>query len=207
MVRDFQFPDGFRLLPEYFDRAAQKILLQCVREGVKAAPLYRPVMPRTGQPLSVRMSNFGPLGWITSKEGYRYGPTHPVTDQPWPPLPERLGTLWADIADWPCGPDACLINFYDMNARLGLHVDAGENAANAPIISISLGDQALYRLGGPNRRDPTRSMRLSSGDVVVLGGDARHCYHGVDRIFPGTSQLLPKGGRINLTMRVVGRTL
>ena len=206
MRADFHFPDGFRLLPEYFSRKAQERLLALVRGGVKVAPLYRPVMPRTGQPLSVRMSNFGPLGWITSKDGYRYGPCHPTTQNPWPALPPCLLDLWKSVSGWPEPPEACLINYYDHKARLGLHVDADENAANAPIISVSLGDQALYRLGGPKRDDPTRSLRLSSGDVVVLGGAARHCYHGVDRIYPNTSTLLPKGGRINLTMRVVGRT-
>ena len=205
MNTGFQFPDGFLLLPEYFTRRAQEDLLRHVREGVRSAPLYRPVMPRTGKPLSVRMSNFGPLGWITSKEGYRYGPHHPVTNKPWPKLPDCLDQLWQKTANWPSPPQACLINYYDEKARLGLHVDADENAADAPIVSVSLGDQALYRLGGPQRNDPTRSLRLSSGDVVVLAGAARHCYHGVDRIYPGTSTLLPKGGRINLTMRVVGK--
>jgi alkylated DNA repair protein (DNA oxidative demethylase) len=205
MRADFHFPDGFRLLPEYFSRKEQNNLLSLVRGGVKAAPLYRPVMPKTGQPLSVRMSNFGPLGWITSKDGYRYGPCHPVTQKPWPELPQCLLDLWDKQANWPEPPEACLINYYDHKARLGLHVDADENAANAPIVSVSLGDQALYRLGGPKRGDSTRSLRLSSGDVVILGGAARHCYHGVDRIYPNTSTLLPKGGRINLTMRVVGR--
>jgi DNA oxidative demethylase len=203
MAPAFQFPKGFRLLPEFFDRAAQESLLEKVREGIREAPLYRPVMPKTGQPLSVRMSNFGPLGWITSKSGYRYGETHPATGKPWPVLPEVLQKLWRDVAHWPTASQACLINYYDQNARLGLHVDADENAANAPIVSVSLGDQALYRLGGPKRSDPTRSLRLSSGDVVVLAGKARHCYHGVDRIYPNTSTLLPKGGRINLTLRVV----
>ncbi|MDQ7017792.1 MAG: alpha-ketoglutarate-dependent dioxygenase AlkB [Robiginitomaculum sp.] len=205
MRSEFQFPSGFLLLPEYFSRQAQENLLHLVRKAVQSAPLYRPVMPRTGKPLSVRMSNFGPLGWITSKEGYRYGLHHPVTNKPWPPLPACLAALWQDVTNWPDLPEACLINYYDEKARLGLHVDADENAAKAPIVSVSLGDQALFRLGGPRRNDPTRSLRLSSGDVVVLGGAARHCYHGVDRIYPNTSTLLPKGGRINLTMRVVGR--
>ncbi len=207
MNTGFQLPDGFLLLPGYFDRPAQEDLLYRVRKAVQAAPLYRPVMPRTGKPLSVRMSNFGPLGWITSKEGYRYAPHHPRTNKPWPPLPDCLAVLWDDVANWPDPPQACLINYYDEKARLGLHVDADEKAANAPIVSVSLGDQALFRLGGPRRNDPTRSLRLFSGDVVVLGGAARHCYHGVDRIYPNTSTLLSKGGRINLTMRVVGRNI
>ncbi len=202
--KPYRSPQGFALLPGYLDRAQQQALLACVREGLRAAPLYRPVMPRTGKPLSVRMSNFGPLGWITSVSGYRYGRRHPVTGAPWPPLPDMLKRLWADVSGWPQAPEACLINYYDGKARLGLHVDADEDAATAPIVSVSLGDAALFRLGGPRRTDPTRSLRLGSGDVVVLAGAARHCYHGIDRIYGGTSRLLPRGGRINLTMRVVG---
>ncbi len=205
MTSKFEFPDGFRLLPEYFSRAAQEKLLENVRHGVGIAPLYRAVMPRTGQPLSVRGSNFGPLGWISEKAGYRYSPSHPVTNKPWPVLPDILLELWNAVSGWPEPPEACLINYYDAKARLGLHVDADENAKHAPIVSVSLGATALYRLGGHARDNPTRSLRLSSGDVVVLGGDARRCYHGIDRIYPDTSTLLPKSGRINLTMRVVGR--
>ncbi len=201
----FQLPEGFRILPGCFSRSQQESLLLSVREGIALAPLYRPAMPRTGQLLSVRMSNFGPLGWISEKAGYRYAPHHPVTGNPWPALPQILQNLWNDVSGWAENPEACLINYYDQKARLGLHIDADENAINAPIVSVSLGDQALYRLGGQMRSDPTRSLRLSSGDVVVLAGTARRCYHGVDRIYPGTSTLLPKGGRINLTMRVVGK--
>ncbi len=203
--RPFRQPQGFRVLPGFFDRQGQQDLVERVREGLQTAPLYRPVMPRTGKPLRVRMSNFGPLGWISSIAGYRYDKAHPLTGAPWPPLPQALKRLWTEVSGWPQAPEACLINYYDAQARLGLHVDADENAAEAPIVSVSLGDAALFRLGGPRRADPTRSLRLASGDVVVLAGAARHCYHGVDRIYAGTSTLLRKGGRINLTMRVVGR--
>jgi len=73
----------------------------------------------------------------------------------------------------------------------------------APVVSISLGDDALFRLGGPSRKDATQSFRLYSGDVVVLGGVARRYFHGVDRIYSGTSDLVAEGGRINLTLRRV----
>ncbi len=196
--------DGFRRLPGYFDRAQQEALVEAVREGVKAAPLYRPAMPRTGKPLSVRMTNFGPLGWVTDKaKGYRYEPVHPVTAAPWPPLPDLLLRLWRSETDYPAPPEACLVNFYDADARMGLHIDWDEEAADAPVVSVSLGDDALFRLGGPVRKGGTESMRLKSGDVVILGGQSRRFYHGVDRIYPGTGELLPKGGRINLTMRRV----
>lgn len=196
--------DGFKYLPGHFSRAAQEKLVETVRKVVETAPLYRPAMPRTGQKLSVRMTNFGPLGWVTDREnGYRYEPAHPVTGDPWPAMPQTLLDLWDDVTGYPAPPEAGLVNFYDSDARMGLHVDYDEDAVDAPVVSVSLGDDALFRLGGPERKDKTRSMRLKSGDVVVLGGASRRFHHGVDRIYPATSTLLPKGGRINLTLRRV----
>jgi alkylated DNA repair protein (DNA oxidative demethylase) len=86
---------------------------------------------------------------------------------------------------------------------MGLHQDRDENEFAAPVVSVSLGDQCLFRVGGVSRSDPTRSFRLSSGDVFVFGGESRLIFHGVDRIYPGTSTLLKNGGRINLTLRRV----
>ncbi len=184
-------PEGFRHLPGYFDRAAQEALLAVVMEAAATAPLYQPRMPRTGQPLSVRMTNLGPLGWMTDKEGgYRYEPRHPETGRPWPPMPDALATLWEDVADYPAPPQACLVNWYGPKAKMGLHIDWDEEATDAAVVSVSLGDPALFRLGGPTRNAPTQSLRLESGDVVVLGGAARRCYHGVDRIYPGRNDLL-----------------
>jgi len=204
------FPQGFRLLPGYFDRAAQVALVEAVVEATESgAPFYRPAMPRTGQPLSVTMTNFGPLGWVTDREkGYRYEPVHPETGAPWPAMPKVLSDLWEAVADYPAPPEACLVNYYGPDARMGLHVDWDEAATDAAVVSVSLGDKARFRVGGPERKGRTASMIVSSGDVVVLGGAARRSYHGVDRIYPGTSTLLPRaifpeGGRINLTMRRV----
>ncbi len=197
------FPVGFRYLPGYLNREQHQSLIETVKRVVITAPFFRGKMPRTGTPLSTLGSNFGPLGWVAAKSGYRYCETHPGTDKPWPAMPPELLELWEDVAEWSDDPQACLINWYREGAKLGLHVDADEDAKDAPVVSISLGDQALYRLGGLNRKDPTRSFKLSSGDVVVLGGASRRCFHGIDRIYSGTSTLVPKGGRINLTMRVV----
>lgn len=154
--------------------------------------------------MRVRMTNCGPLGWVTDREGgYRYQATHPLTGRPWPAMPARLRQIWSDLAGDAPEPEACLVNFYDQKARLGLHQDRDEKNFNAPVVSISLGDSCLFRVGGTQRKDPTRSLRLESGDAVVLGGPARLAYHGVDRIYPGTSTLLKQGGRINLTLRRV----
>lgn len=197
-------PRGARHMPGFLDPQAQKALVEDIRAVVAAAPLYTPAMPRTGRPMSVRMTNCGALGWVTDKErGYRYQPTHPVTGQPWPPIPERLLALWREVSGYPHGPEACLVNFYDGDARMGLHQDRDEAEFDAPVVSVSLGDACLFRIGDTTRDGPTKSFRLQSGDVVVLGGDSRLAFHGVDRIYPSTSALLRNGGRINLTLRRV----
>lgn len=197
--------DGFRFLPEYFSAAQQKALVAEVLAILETNPLYRGAMPRTGTPLSVRNTNLGPLGWVSDIKGYRYQAHHPVTGEAWGPIPETLLKLWEDVADWPAPPEACLVNWYEAGTKLGLHIDADEEAKDAPVVSVSLGSRALFRLGGLERKSPTSSMRLASGDVVVLGGKSRRAYHGVDRIWPDSSTLVPGGGRINLTLRRVTR--
>jgi alkylated DNA repair protein (DNA oxidative demethylase) len=196
-------PSGFRMISGYLDRPAQEALAAAVAAVLERAPLYTPRMPRSGKPFSVRMSNCGPLGWVSDESGYRYQPTHPETGRPWPPIPELLLQAWGDLADYPHPPEACLINFYGPATRMGLHQDRDERDFSAPVLSLSLGDACLFRVGGPRRKDPTRSVELKSGDAVVLGGQARLAFHGVDRVLPGTSTVLPEGGRINLTLRRV----
>ena len=200
--------NGAKFYPDYLDRDAQAAVLAAIREGFAAAPLFTPRMPKSGRPFSVRMSNCGVLGWVSDENGYRYEPLHPETGRPWPPLPQPLAALWDDVAGYPHPPEACLINFYSAEAKMGLHQDRDETDFAAPVVSLSLGDSCLFRIGGGKRGDPTRSFRLNSGDVVVLGGTARLAFHGVDRIYPDTSTLLTEtgltgGGRINLTMRRV----
>jgi alkylated DNA repair protein (DNA oxidative demethylase) len=200
------FPQGFQHLPVYLDLAAQRDLLASLRDVVAAAPLFVPTMPRTGKPFGVRMTNCGPLGWVSDKErGYRYQPTHPVTAKPWPPIPAILLELWADLAGYPAPPQACLVNHYAAGTKMGSHVDADEQDFSAPVLSISLGDDATFHVGGLARNDPKHRIRLCSGDVVVLGGASRRRYHGIDRVFTDTSPLLSEGGRINLTLRRVTR--
>jgi alkylated DNA repair protein (DNA oxidative demethylase) len=196
--------NGIRHLPGYLDRAAQERLVEAIREVVTEAPLYVPSMPGTGKPMSVRMTNCGALGWLTDKQrGYRYQPTHPATDKPWPPIPTELLDLWQTLSGYSKPPEACLVNFYADDAKMGLHQDRDESDLQAPVLSISLGNTCLFRVGGLDRKDATGSFRLSSGDVVILGGEGRLAFHGVDRIYPGTSTLLKNGGRINLTLRRV----
>lgn len=199
-------PKGVRHMPGFLPREVQESLVESVREVVKAAPLYTPAMPKTGKEMSVRMTNCGSLGWVTDKErGYRYQPTHPLTGEPWPPIPEALLSLWREVSGYPHPPEACLVNFYTDTAKMGQHQDRDEQDFAAPVVSVSLGDACLFRVGGTKRDDRTVSFRLESGDVVVLGGEGRLAFHGVDRIYPSTSALLKNGGRINLTLRRVTR--
>lgn len=190
----------FRLLPGRFDPGAQASLLAEVLAAQSQAP-FRHLETPGGRTMSVAMFNMGPLGWVSDRTGYRYAPTDPVTGRAWPAIPEMLFDLWREVADADAPPDACLVNRYDGAARLSLHQDADEADFAFPVVSVSLGDTAIFRLGGATRGGATRSLRLSSGDVVLLAGAARKAYHGVDRILPGSSSLVPGGGRINLTLR------
>ena len=195
---------GFRFVPGYLDRPAQEALLSALRSVLSVAPAYTPRMPKSGKPMSVRMTNCGPLGWVTDKQrGYRYQATHPVTGNPWPPIPASLLALWANISGYEKPPEACLVNFYSDDAKMGLHQDKDEQELGAPVVSISLGNTCLFRVGGNARTDKTSSMKLASGDIIILGGEGRLSFHGVDRIYPATSTLLKSGGRINLTLRRV----
>jgi alkylated DNA repair protein (DNA oxidative demethylase) len=169
----------------------------------RKAPFFQPRMPGTGKPFSVRMTNCGSLGWVSDERGYRYQPLHPETGEPWPLLPAPLLDLWTELSGYPHPPEACLVNFYAAGARMGLHQDRDEQDFDAPVLSVSLGDAALFRIGGTTRGGKTVSLKLASGDVLLFGGEARLAYHGIDRILSGSSTLLPEGGRINLTLRRV----
>lgn len=178
---------------------AQNLLLVQVLAAEAEAPFYRPVTPG-GRPFSVQMTNLGPLGWVSERQGYRYQSTHPVTGKAWPPIPDSLLALWSDLTGWPEAPDACLVNLYRGVARMGLHQDKDEVDMMAPVLSVSLGDTAVFRIGAAEG-GPTRSIRLASGDVCALTGRARLARHGIDRLIAGSSTLVPGGGRINLTLR------
>ena len=196
--------EGFRHLSGYLSQARQGELLGHLRSVMAEAPLYAPTMPRTGKPFSVRMTNCGPLGWVSDKaQGYRYQAQHPLTGRPWPPMPELLLEVWREVANYPVPPEACLVNYYATGAKMGSHRDEDEEEIRAPVVSISLGDDATFHIGDLQRAGPKRRLLLGSGDVVVLAGAARMAYHGVDRIHPGTSTLLSEGGRLNLTLRRV----
>ena len=208
-VTDVLGPDTF-YYGDYWDETAQNDILAALGQIIAAAPLFVPRMPRTGQPWSITMTNAGRLGWVSDRDGYRYQPHHPETGEKWPEMPAALLALWDDVTGYPAPPECCLINYYAApKAKMGLHQDRDERALDAPVVSVSLGDTAVFRMGGAERRGKTRSMRLHSGDVFVFGGASRMNFHGIDRVLHGSSQRLAatgafaEGGRVNLTLRRV----
>ncbi|MGH6872080.1 MAG: alpha-ketoglutarate-dependent dioxygenase AlkB [Rhizomicrobium sp.] len=202
-MRPLAVKDGVSLWAGLLDADTQAALLADVLALASRAPFYRPRMPRSGKPFSVEETNFGPLGWLSDAGGYRYAPRHPYTDEPWPAIPAALIALWNATTGYRATPQCCLVNRYRDGARMGLHQDRDEAALDAPVLSVSLGDEALFRIGGPSRVGPTTGLWLRSGDVLVFGGPSRLAFHGIDRVLEGTSALMPGGGRINLTLRRV----
>ncbi len=192
---------GFEIYKSWLAQAAQVRLVDAVRGVVKAAPLFRPETPH-GKEMSVRMSAAGKYGWYSDQTGYRYVTAHP-NGRAWPEIPDEAMQIWDALTGLDRKPECCLINYYDADARMGLHQDKDEADFRWPVVSISLGDDGLFRMGNVTRGGKTESIWLQSGDVVVMGGDARLAYHGVDRTRAGSSTLLKDGGRINLTLRVV----
>ena len=192
---------GFEIYGAFLDRRAQEQLVQDIRGIAEIAPLFSPMTPY-GKPMRVRMTSAGKYGWVSDRRGYRYARLHPE-GMPWPAIPEAVLSIWQAVTKLERAPDCCLINYYGEDARMGMHQDRDEADFSWPVVSISLGDAGLFRMGNTERGGKTESLWLESGTVVVMGGDARLRYHGLDRIRFGSSSLLPKGGRINLTLRVV----
>lgn len=192
---------GFQIFKPHLEMPAQRSLIDALRPVLKSAPLFSPDTPY-GKPMSVRMTSAGKYGWYSDKSGYRYAPQHP-SGVDWPDIPAEVLDIWGAVTGLDRKPDSCLINYYGEGARMGMHQDKDEADFSWPVVSVSLGDDGLFRIGNTDRGGKTESIWLNSGDVVVMGGPARLTYHGVDRIRFQSSSLLPKGGRINLTLRVV----
>ncbi|MBV9062093.1 MAG: alpha-ketoglutarate-dependent dioxygenase AlkB [Alphaproteobacteria bacterium] len=193
---------GIRLWKCALDGGEQRSLIGEISRAAQLAPFYRPRMPVSGKPFSVEETNLGPLGWISDVSGYRYSGLHPSTGRAWPAIPDILLELWGQTTGYLSPPECCLVNLYRNGARMGLHQDRDEKALDAPVLSVSLGDSALFRIGGTMRRGPTKSLKLDSGDVLTFGGPARLAYHGIVRLIGGSS-LVPGGGRVSLTLRRV----
>lgn len=194
--------EGLVYIPGYWTTNQQSQVKLQIDQILQQAPLFQPCMPRTGKPFSVQMSNCGLLGWVSDINGYRYQSNHPLTYQPWPVIPDLLQKAWTELSGFPVEPEACLINIYTSKARMGLHQDRDEKNFEAPVVSLSLGVSAVFRYGGLKRNDPTQSIKLHSGDALIMGGASRLVFHGIDRILPATSNLL-NNTRINMTLRKV----
>jgi alkylated DNA repair protein (DNA oxidative demethylase) len=192
--------EGFQFHPGALTRGEQEALAAEVLAQSTPTPFWRPQTPG-GRAMSVRMTGFGPLSWVSDRQGYRYAPTHPHTGLCWPPMPAILLELWRRFAPGAPEPDACLANHYDVGSRMGMHQDRDEADFSVPVMSVSLGDTAVFRLGGTTRSAPTQSLRLCSGDICLLTGAARLAFHGIDRVLGGSSTVVPGGGRLNLTLR------
>lgn len=192
---------GVSVFQGALDPSTQSALVEDLRDVIRRAPLFSPQTPY-GKPMSVQMTSAGAFGWYADRTGYRYEKMHPA-GTPWPPIPSSVLDIWARYSGAAQAPDCCLINFYREGAKMGMHQDKDEADFTWPVLSISLGDSALFRIGNTTRGGKTESIWLDSGDVVVMGGAARLVYHGVDRVRFGSSSLLANGGRVNLTLRVV----
>ena len=192
---------GIEVFEGALNRAAQLQMVEELREVARAAPMAAQMTPH-GKRMSVRMTSAGDCGWVSDRTGYRYEKSR-QNGHAWPPIPKSVVEAWDKLSGCARRPECCLVNYYGKGARMGMHRDADEADYSFPVVSISLGDRALFRIGSLSRGGGTESIWLSSGDVLVMGGEARLIYHGVDRIDFGSSALLPSGGRINLTLRVV----
>lgn len=193
---------GVQVWKGLLQRADQTRMLDDLRDLARTAP-FRQYQTPGGKTMSVRMSGAGTTSWIADRGGYRYDPRQP-DGQPWPDIPASVTDIWHRVAKVDRDPDACLVNFYGEGTKMGMHQDKDEASFDWPVVSISLGDEALFRVGQTTRGGPTQSLWLQSGDVALLSGAARLAYHGIDRIKFGSSTLLPDGGRINVTLRVAG---
>ena len=192
---------GVQVWQGLLDRPAQEAIVQSIRSIVAAAPLFSPMTPY-GKPMSVQMTSAGRFGWVSDRTGYRYSEAHP-RGTAWPAIPASILDIWGKVSESDRVPECCLVNFYRESAKMGMHQDRDEAEFGEPVVSVSLGDDGLFRIGNLTRGGKTESIWLKSGDVVVMGGDARLVYHGIDKTRSGSSSLLNGGGRINLTLRVV----
>ena len=192
---------GISVFKEFLPSSDQLRLVKELREVAAQAPVFSP-KTKSGKPMSVRLTAAGDFGWFSDQRGYRYVEHHP-SGVNWPAIPDSIMAIWRAVAGAAPNPECCLINFYGEGARMGLHQDRDEANFEWPVVSISLGDDALFRVGGTERGGKTESIWLQSGDVAVMGGPARLNYHGIDRIKFGSSSLLKEGGRLNITLRVV----
>jgi len=198
--------DGLVLLQSRLSPAEQQELwLLCRTLSDGPVPMYTPTV-RGGRKMSVGMLCLG-KHWNGLTYNYELSRSD-FDGLPVPEMPARFAEIAsssAEVAGFTIHPDLCIMNYYTGNAKMGVHQDKDERpetiAAGIPIVSVSLGDEARFVVGGLSRRDPTSPLMLKSGDVLVMGGPSRLRYHGVTRIVAGTAPPGTGPGRFNLTFR------
>ncbi len=199
-----RLPEGVIFRAHALVMKDQTQLWDDVRGIIATAPLAR-LRTKGGGQTSAAMTNCGAAGWWSDPKGYRYVTANPATGASWPAFPPSFLAAVRKIArdsPWPdFAPDACLINFYEPGAKMGLHQDKDERDFAHPIITVCLGDDADFLIGGFSRSDKTQALIVRSGDALIMGGASRMRFHGVRKIYPGTSPLPDVGGRFSLTFR------
>ncbi|GAA0339730.1 alpha-ketoglutarate-dependent dioxygenase AlkB family protein [Streptomyces turgidiscabies] len=193
-------------VPDWLDAGRQRELLDACRDWARPPAGLRTVRTPGGGTMTARQVCLG-------RHWYPYGYANTVVDgdgSPVKPFPEWLGALGREAAaaagfDSDLDYDIALINFYDADARMGMHRDSDEKS-DAPVVSLSLGDTCLFRFGNTaTRTRPYTDVELRSGDLFVFGGASRLAHHGVPRVYQSTAPTeLGLTGRLNITLRVSG---
>ncbi|MGX5173004.1 DNA oxidative demethylase AlkB [Aliikangiella sp. IMCC44653] len=199
-------PEIEEIYPQTFvlSKFADSEQLLALIPPIIAQSKFRQMQTPMGHLTNIPVSNCGEWGWISDINGYRYSKTDPLSQRAWPAMPKAFSEIAnraakrAGFADFV--PDACLINHYQVGSKLGSHQDKNESDFNWPIVSVSLGLQAVFQIYGQERAGVQKSYLLLDGDVMVWGGKSRLIYHGIKTLKadPLNPQLT---SRINLTFR------
>ena len=205
-MRGVTLAPGLVLMQARLSSATQRELWALCRTLAEGpVPMYSPTV-RGGKTMSVGMLCLG-KHWngLTYEYEERRSDFDGLPAPAIPPILVDLAKEAASDAGFTVAPDICILNYYTASARMGVHQDKDERAetiaSGHPIVSLSIGDEARFVVGGLSRRDPTMPVMLKSGDVIVMGGPSRLRYHGVTRILPGTAPVGTGPGRFNLTFR------
>ena len=171
--------------------------LAAMERILAAAPLHNAMTPG-GLPMGVMVSDSG------SPEAFRRRWDPQSDSRLWPPIPRVLAEFAVRCgvrAGFPqFRPDCCHVNRYQAGTKLGMHQDRHEIDLSQPIVSISLGLECVFLLGGLQRTDAAKRILLEHGDVVVWGGASRMRFHGVLPLKPGW-HAMTGSYRYNLTFR------
>jgi DNA oxidative demethylase len=209
------FIEGFEIHRHYLPIERQLIILEACRKVIKASKLFRPKFYGKAfvSDYALENVNCGTQAWTSTENGFRYAPND-IEGNPLPPIPDEILEVVRELTPSNFQAENCLINFYQDRkidgrlklSHLGLHQDKTEKDLTAPIVSISLGQAAIFQIGGLNKSDPVSEVELISGDVVIMAGKSRNAFHGVKHLLPNTCPKdlgIKDESRINITIRQV----